>query len=53
MSQMLEQARHPEPAKTLVERMPVKEGVKLSEISAGSWEDLLGLSWLMVEDGAD
>jgi hypothetical protein len=50
MSQVLSQSRHPEPAKILVERSPVKEGVKLSESLAGSWEDLRGLSWLFVED---
>ena len=52
MSQMLVQSRHPEPAKILVERLPVKEGVKLSENLASSWEDLRGLSWLFVEDGS-
>ena len=50
MSQALAQSRHPEPAKILVERSPVKEGVKLSESIAGSWEDLRGLSWLFAED---
>lgn len=39
----------PEPEKTLVESIPVKEGIKLSlnKIKATqkySWEDLLGLS---------
>ncbi|MCA9820786.1 MAG: hypothetical protein KC440_08725 [Nitrosarchaeum sp.] len=33
----------------LVERLPAKEGVKLSSV-AGSWEDIRGLSWLFVED---
>ena len=49
MSQVLAQSRHPEPAELLVERLPAKEGVKLSEL-AGSWEDIRGLSWLFVED---
>ena len=50
MSQVLAQSRHPEPAKMLVERSPVEEGVKLSENTAVSWEDIRGLSWLFVED---
>ena len=49
MSQVLAQSRHPEPAELLVERLPAKEGVKLSDL-AGSWEDIRGLSWLFVED---
>ena len=49
MSQELVQSRHPEPKELLVERLPAKEGVKLSSI-AGSWEDIRGLSWLFVED---
>jgi len=31
MSQVLSQSRHPEPENILVERLPVKEDVKLSE----------------------
>lgn len=51
MSQLLEQSRHPEPANILVERSPAKEGVKLStDIQAYSWEDIQGLSWLLLED---
>ncbi|MCA9813206.1 MAG: hypothetical protein KC483_10165 [Nitrosarchaeum sp.] len=49
MSQELVQSRHPEPKELLVERLPAKEGVKLSSI-AGSWEDIRGLSWLFAED---
>ena len=49
MSQELVQSRHPEPGELLVERLPAKEGVKLSSI-ANSWEDIRGLSWLFVED---
>ena len=50
MSQVFVQSRHPEPAKILVERLPVKEGGKLSANLAASWEDLRGLYWLFVED---
>jgi len=50
MSQVLAQSRHPEPENILVERSPVKEGVKLSENTAVSWEDIRGLSWLFVDD---
>ena len=51
MSQILEQLRHPEPIKNLVESSPVKEGTKLSsELQTYSWEDVQGLSWLFLED---
>ena len=50
MSQMLEQQRHPKPMKTLVERLPVKEGTKLSESTNYSWKDLQGLTWVFSED---
>lgn len=50
MSQVLSQSRHPEPENILVERLSVKEGVKLSENRTVSWEDIRGLSWLFVED---
>ena len=47
---MLEQQRHPKPMKTLVERLPVKEGTKLSELTNYSWKDLQGLTWVFSED---
>ncbi|MCV0373447.1 MAG: hypothetical protein K5793_07840 [Nitrosarchaeum sp.] len=49
MSQTLVESRHPEPVTNLVERLPVKEGVKLFK-SQTTWEDLRGLSWLFLED---
>lgn len=41
-SQTVQILRHPEPIEILVERLPVKEGGKLSQIT---WEDLRGLTW--------
>ena len=50
MSQILEQSRQPEPTKNLVESLPAREGVKLSENQTiSSWE-LMGLTWLLVDD---
>jgi len=49
MSQTLVKSRHPEPLTNLVERIPVKEGIKLSH-NQTTWEDLRGLSWLVLDD---
>ena len=49
MNQILVKSRHPEPITTLVERVPVKDGVKLSA-NQTTWEDLRGLSWLFLDD---
>jgi hypothetical protein len=54
--QLLTEVRHPEPLENLVESIPVRDGIKLSEInpifknSKESWTDLLGLGWLVCED---
>jgi hypothetical protein len=54
--QLLTEVRHPEPLETLVESKPVKDGMKLSEISSIShgtgisWTDVSGLGWLFCED---
>lgn len=50
MSQILVKSRHPEPTTTLVERLPVKEGTKLSA-NQTIWEDLRGLTWLLKDWG--
>ena len=50
MNTIFTQIGHPEPIKILVGGAPVKEGVKLSENITKSWEDLRGLSWILVED---
>jgi len=51
MSQLLLQSRHPEPKENLVEGLPVKEGTKLSQTNmASSWEDLMGLTWIFMEE---
>ncbi|MFB5630447.1 MAG: hypothetical protein ACE5RN_02550 [Nitrosopumilaceae archaeon] len=55
-TQLLSQVRHPEPLENLVESMPVKDGMKLSEISSMSnfskdlWMDIRGLGWIFCED---
>ena len=49
MSQILVKSRQPEPLINLVERLPVKEGMKLSR-NQTTWEDLRGLSWLVLDD---
>ncbi|WP_182132548.1 hypothetical protein [Nitrosopumilus sp. b1] len=43
----------PEPTKTLVERTPAQEGTKLSLPSNVTWQDLQGLSWIMLDDWSD
>lgn len=54
--QLLTEVRHPEPLENLVESMPVKNGLKLSDSSLNylttkvSWMDLRGLGWLFCED---
>lgn len=55
--QLLTEDRHPEPVENLVESMPVKDGIKLSENSIifekngeQPWTDLLGLGWVVCED---
>lgn len=49
MSQILEQAKYLKP-KSLIERVPTKDRVKLSEQTTYSWEDLRGLTWVFSED---
>lgn len=52
MSTILMQ-RQPEPTKTLVQSIPVKKGEMLQTISSPQlrWEDLVGLSWTLLDDG--
>ena len=55
-TQSLKTMWQPEPQTNLVESIPVKEGVKLSvnetlsDFPECSWEDLRGLSWILMED---
>jgi len=50
MNQTLK-SRHPEPITSLVERLPEKEGGKLSSNQEQfSWEDLRGLSWTLLKE---
>jgi hypothetical protein len=55
--QLLSKVRHPEPLENLVESLPVKDGMKLSDAQfpiqknhGVSWEDIRGLGWVFSED---
>jgi hypothetical protein len=55
--QLLTEVRQPEPIKNLVQSIPVKDGMKLSETNSIlhksnqiSWEDIRGLGWVFYED---
>ncbi len=51
MSTILMQ-RQPEPSKTLVKSIPVKKGETLQTIQSQiKWEDLAGLSWIILDKG--
>lgn len=43
------QIGQPEASTILVERLPVKDGTKLSS-KTGSWEETIGLGWLLHEE---
>lgn len=45
--------RQPEPLETLVKSIPVKKGETLQTIPSSkfSWEDLAGLSWILLDKG--
>ena len=51
-TQILYEVRQPESMINLVEGMPVQEGQKLLEIPVQQqpWQEILGLSWIMLED---
>ncbi|MFB5597909.1 MAG: hypothetical protein ACE5RJ_02680 [Nitrosopumilaceae archaeon] len=52
MNQLTLDTRQPEPQNTLVKSTPVKEGKKLSTISAYPYTqfDMMGLTWIFFEE---
>lgn len=55
--QLLTEVKQLEPLENLVKSIPVKDEIRLSEISSKihsstkfSWEDVRGLGWLFCED---
>lgn len=50
MQVMQYQTRQPKPLTSLVQSLPVQEGTKLSPVQSLTWEDAIGLSYVLSDD---